>query len=322
MRTKGIVVIRFGYGLGTQMFYYALYRSLQLKGINVYLDDWFHRKKRKEKHEIYKLDYFGIFERELRIARFDDYKDLIDMGFWSLREDKDRKKLLPQKIVRQIVIKTKKIFCKSFKLKDSYYIEKMEKKPFPEITKDTQIYLQGLLQFTYKYFKDIRDVILDDFSFNLKASERVINILSDIKKNNSVTVHVRRGDFVGNKDLDICGIQYYVNAINYIRERVPDTKFYFFSNDLDYVKSNLLFVDNYFIVDNSVENHQDYFDLFLMTNTNHNIIPNSSFGWWGAWLNQNINKIVIVPELWRNSNKYFVDPKYVYPDEWVKIAVE
>jgi hypothetical protein len=146
--------------------------------------------------------------------------------------------------------------------------------------------------------------------------------LESIQKGNSVSIQVRRGDFVGDDDLDICTMKYYSKAIKYLQERYSNLEFYLFSNDIHYLQTNFTFLDDSYIVDNSNEKHSDYFDLFLMTKTKHNIISNSSFGWWGAWLNQNPQKTVIVPEKWRGTDKYFANPDFVYPPEWIKLPIE
>jgi hypothetical protein len=318
----GLVVIRFGYGLGTQMFYYALYRALQIKGINVYLDDWFWRKMERKPHETYKLDYFGIFENDLNIMKFEEYKDLIDIGLWTFEGKyyKNKNKLLFYHYLKRAGILIHKCLNIEYKIKDTYYIERLVKKPIPVIDKTTRIYLQGILQ-SYKYCENIRDNLLDEYSFNLKIQKNVENYLDDIRQNNSVSISLRRGDFVGNKDLDICTMRYYNNAINYIQERKENVKFYIFTNDIDYAKAYFSFLKNKIIIDNTKERYADYCDLFLLKNTKYNIICNSSFAWWGAWLNCNPQKIVIVPEIWRGTNKYFVDPDYIYPPEWIRLGL-
>lgn len=319
---KGKVVIRFGYGLGSQMFYYALYKSLQSKGINVYFDDWFFRKRTKKKHETYKLDYFGILQVDLKFLKFEDYKELIDIGFWSLKGENynSKLKLIGPKYLKKIIIMTYNLFKLDYKIKDSYYIEKVVKKPIPNITENTRVYLQGILQ-SYKYFEDIREILLKDFSFKKELPLKIKRILSDIQNCNSIAIHVRRGDFIGEKDLDVSTLVYYKNAINLIKEKQENPCFFIFSNDPKYVKSNFTFLKEYYLIENTEDRYADYYDLLLMTQAKHNIIPNSSFAWWGAWLNQNYNKMIIVPEIWRGTNKYFADPEFIYPKEWIRLPV-
>ncbi|KKR46243.1 MAG: Glycosyl transferase family 11, partial [Parcubacteria group bacterium GW2011_GWC1_40_13] len=92
--------------------------------------------------------------------------------------------------------------------------------------------------------------------------------------------------------------------------------FFVFSDEMDYVRKNLYFPENTHFVSNS--NIKDYEELVLMSKCSHNIIANSSFSWWGAWLNQNPNKIVIAPKIWRADGKSIAD--YV-PKElnWIRI---
>jgi hypothetical protein len=136
----------------------------------------------------------------------------------------------------------------------------------------------------------------------------------------SVAIHVRRGDYVGDGELDICSMSYYRNAIEYLKKKQSDLKFYVFSNDTEFCKINFFFLNNVVFVDTSKEDKSDYWDMFLMTQVKHLIIPNSTFSWWGAFLNANPQKIVIVPERYDAYNTYNTSHE-LYPPEWVKLAV-
>lgn len=107
--------------------------------------------------------------------------------------------------------------------------------------------------------------------------------------NNSVSVHVRRGDYLGLQDYHpVQNMDYYQEAFSYFQ----DSKFYVFSDDIDWCKNN--FKGNFVFIDKQ----DDYLDMFLMSLCNHHIIANSSFSWWGAWLNKNKDKRVIMPKKW------------------------
>ena len=172
--------------------------------------------------------------------------------------------------------------------------------------------------FNEKYFLDIRDEILGIFSFNRNLDETNNALLQEIKSTNSVSLHVRRGNYLL---LDvykgICDLDYYQRAIDYININVENPHFYIFSNDIDWCKENLTgMLKNYTFVGNNF-GMNNYIDLQMMSNCKHNIIAHSSFSWWGAWLNQNKGKIVICPQKWMNMKGLNGTPQL---DEWIKIS--
>ena len=151
------------------------------------------------------------------------------------------------------------------------------------------------------YFADIRDEILDIFSFRRELDDTNKELLQEIKSTNSVSLHVRRGNYLL---LDvykgICDLDYYQRAIDYINDNVENPHFYIFSNDIDWCKENLTgMLKNYTFVGNN-SGMNNYIDLQLMSNCKYNIIANSTFSWWGAWLNQYKDRIVVAPRKWLN----------------------
>jgi hypothetical protein len=164
---------------------------------------------------------------------------------------------------------------------------------------------------------------LADFSFKLKIPIYIEKILSDIENNGSVSIHIRRGDYLEpqfRKKFDVCTPQYYINATNYLNDFTQNFRYFIFSNDPDYVRENFSFLQNYYVVDTTMEEKSDYYDLLLMTRCKHNIIANSSYSWWGAWLNKNQHKIVITPDRWFNDMPDYVD--MICPPEWIRITVD
>ena len=135
---------------------------------------------------------------------------------------------------------------------------------------------------------------------------------------NAVSLHVRRGDYVNNpqvlRDFGVCSLAYYESAMTYIRERVSNPVFFVFSDDIPWVKANLPVGDNTVFVQGS--GLTDKIELSLMSQCMHNIIANSSFSWWGAWLNPNPDKIVIAPTPWFNQTPY---NKRIIPESWTQI---
>jgi len=167
---------------------------------------------------------------------------------------------------------------------------------------------------TEKYFKNAERTIRKKFCFDIdRLNEKSNILLTQIKKQNSVSIHIRRGDYLllpyyfeGTCDLD-----YYKKAIDLIAEKYPDSHYYFFSDEMDWVIDNFSELDATFVDWNKKDD--SWQDMFLMSRCKHNVIANSSFSWWGAWLNNNPSKTVIAPKKW------FKDIKAtdIIPSEWI-----
>ncbi len=171
---------------------------------------------------------------------------------------------------------------------------------------------------TEKYFKDIEETIREDFEFSVQDKE-LSDYSSKVKKNaHSVSVHIRRGDYLESPDIycGICSIDYYKRAIKYINNRIDNPTYYFFSDDMKWVENNFSDVQKaVFVSKQSFSNYHDWYDMYLMSCCDHNIIANSSFSWWGAWLNSNPNKIVIAPQNWQNG----VESPDICPSDWIRM---
>lgn len=179
--------------------------------------------------------------------------------------------------------------------------------------------LRGFWQ-SYKYFDSISDIIREECQVVHPISGLNQVLSNEMRQVNSVAVHVRRGDYVSNPKTHVifgtCSLDYYKKAIGLIAERVQNPKFYFFSDDIDWVRENLKVpYSSTYISHNTGE--KSYEDLRLMSHCKHNVIANSTFSWWGAWLNQNQNKIVVAPKNW------FTDPQKrtddLCPLDWLRI---
>lgn len=170
---------------------------------------------------------------------------------------------------------------------DNFYNERyFNYSKIPEL-KNTLIkgYFQSEKYFD-KYFNQIYSLFIDD--------EIIDKIKQNFFFNNSLSIHVRRGDYLKKPDYhNILPVSYYLNGINYIEYKTNIDKIYVFSDDIKWCKNNLL--DNRCIF---VESMKDYEELFMMSLCEHNIIANSSFSWWGSYLNLNNDKIVVAPKQW------------------------
>lgn len=180
-------------------------------------------------------------------------------------------------------------------------------------------YLNGYWQ-SEKYFDSVRNILLKELVIKKEMTSHCKSTNDLILNSNSVSLHIRRGDYVSDKSASayhgIVSLEYYVNAMNYLNEKFENLKVFIFSDDIDWVKSNLKLENECIYVDfNTGEN--SVFDLYLMSQCQHNIIANSSFSWWGAWLNQNAKKIVIAPKKWFADKN--LNTKDLLPESWVNI---
>lgn len=174
-------------------------------------------------------------------------------------------------------------------------------------TEDVKFF--GFFQ-SYKYFEHSQAKIRELFQFN----DQITNKYTKLGEN-TCSIHVRRGDYIGNFFHEVCHLEYYKEAIAEIETRTDIDVFVVFSDDIAWCKEN--FVGEKFLF---VENNSDIVDLFLMSKCSHNIICNSTFSWWAAWLNDNQKKIVIAPEKWFGDVSRGTED--LLPDEWIKLKIK
>ncbi|MCC7400747.1 MAG: alpha-1,2-fucosyltransferase [Chitinophagaceae bacterium] len=170
------------------------------------------------------------------------------------------------------------------------------------------------------YFSEFCDMIRKEFTFKLPR-DGVNSILKDkIRSCNSVGIHIRRGDYIDERwkytHNVLEGSNYYVNAVKIIDEKIWDPHYFVFSDDPEWVKANLKLLNATFVTHN--KGKRSYLDMYLMSLCKHNIIANSTFSWWAAWLNNNENKIVIIPDHWLKNS----ETPGIYPTGWVRVAID
>lgn len=157
------------------------------------------------------------------------------------------------------------------------------------------------------------------FSFNLSCtSEKTQNTAKLIQRKNSISIHIRRGDYLNpaNSSVfgNICTLSYYQKSIKWFNDSFQDISFFVFSDDITWVKENLQFPSEVYYIDwNSGNNSWE--DMCLMSLCKHNIVANSTFSWWGAWLNSNPEKLVLCPPKYTNSDNG-ID---LFPKTWIRI---
>lgn len=186
------------------------------------------------------------------------------------------------------------------------------------LEKSTNVFLDGYWQ-SEKYFSNIKHHLQKEYLLKYPLNGKLNSLEKEIRENNSVSLHIRRGDYISNpKNRDIyivCSTEYYRNAIEYISSRIKNPKYYVFSNDMNWAKENLSKINNITFVE--TYGAHAYEELYLMSLCKHNIIANSTFSWWGAWLNTNSHKIVISPKKWFKDDN--IDQKDLIPSSWNKI---
>lgn len=287
-----MVIVKVMGGLGNQMFQSALYRSLETEGREVCMD-LSHIRKYGNNHNGYELErIFGLKYQEAPETEMKRLADL-QLTYWGR---------LKRKIggIR----------------KTTHYLEQNYAYK-PQILQNENIYLEGYWQ-TEKYFIKIRETILKDFTFPEIEDEKNKRLMENIQHSNSVGIHIRRGDYLEDNNLEshgrVCDIKYYQKAVEYIKRHVSKPAFYVFSDDMEWVKENLNLENAQFV--NWNHKTDSYRDMQLMSICNHQIIANSTFSWWAAWLNENPQKIVVVPSTWING----MDTPDIWCEEWVKIG--
>jgi hypothetical protein len=273
-------------GLGNQMFQYALGLRLSIKFSEpLYFDLTNYRGQQFRQFE---LNIFGIDNKEVNAAAKFFYHFFI-------------------KVINLVGIRSKRVFLeRSFAFDDEVF-----KKPHP-------VYFIGFFQ-SYKYFFDISSQVRKRFSFVNSLDEANQSIASKISACNSISVHIRRGDYIYWDKHDsshiLCGLDYYEQAIELMKQKVKACTFFVFTDDADWVRKN--FNSEYILVEGN-DAANGWKDMCLMSLCKHHIIANSTFSWWGAWLNPASEKIVIAPKRWF-GNEMNGETNDLCPPEWIRV---
>lgn len=174
-----------------------------------------------------------------------------------------------------------------------------------------------------KYFSHIEELLREDLVFNPHIRDRNRELTDKINSCESVGIHIRRGDYVHSPIIKTVygalDLSYYTKSLELIQSKctAPITC-YVFSDDIEWAKEN--FKPGYSIqyMDKSLD-LSDADEMYLMSCCRHNIIANSSFSWWAAWLNPNRNKIVVAPKNWFYDDRYNYDSSDIIPDSWIQL---
>lgn len=294
---KRMVTVLLSGGLGNQMFQYAAAKALAVRlntplAIDLYA---LNRKSKTVTPRSFELDIFSI-----------------DVPIKNTLQGEFLIKALP------FVQSHRQLFQKLGLFTDTYAILYQ---PAFETLKGN-ITLSGYFQ-NEKYFWNIADELREDFIFKYPLKDRNKAIANEIISGESVSIHIRRGDYVSNKssvnNFVTCDNSYYDQAITLIKKRIKKPTFYVFSDDIDWVKNNLDFTDSSVRYIDWNKGKNSYMDMQLMSLCKHNIIANSSFSWWGAWLNNNPDKTVIAPAQWFRDEKKNMLLDDFLPKGWIKL---
>lgn len=282
-------------GLGNQMFQYAFGRALsEQKKQPLMLDTaWYYNIPAADTPRTFDLNCFPL--------KADVFRSDQESPF-SFHKIKFLEKVMKKLSERRML-----------PLKD-YFAERMPS--FDESVFETQgkMYFDGYWQ-SPQYFEKIRDLLIEEFTpKDLTSFDK--EMMTKVKNTSSVSVHIRRGDYVSNDYARarhlVCDRDYYDKALSSLNEKYSNLKYFFFSDDPEWVKSEFYDLDI-----EVIEGNQDrpWIDLYLMSGCRHHIIANSSFSWWGAWLSTEEGE-TIAPRIWFTNGDPMDD---LIPENWVRL---
>ncbi|MBE5837199.1 alpha-1,2-fucosyltransferase [Butyrivibrio sp.] len=300
MRNKNTYIIEMTGGLGNQMFQYAFGKALECKYSNdtiKYDCSYYSVSNAIRSYSLY--DAFGV---DIKIAN----KTQVSLLRNNNPYDSELNRIANSFIRKALFRKPNEI------------IEDLDAICFgkiPDLDRDT--YFSGYWQ-CEKYFKNLRSKIIRDFSFKLDGTSKdFLELMDRVKHGNSVAIHVRLEDYLNEENRkvygNICDSHYYDSAVSYIAANAGKCNYYVFSTDIDSAMKLLPKGNEYIPIEYDCQ--KDYLDMYLMTICKHNIIANSTFSWWGAWLNNNPNRIVVCPKKWFNNHEVYNQ----YCESWIKV---
>lgn len=283
-----MIIVQLNGGLGNQMFQYALGRRLNIdRKVPIKLDTSCFNSQNSRSFELNKLN--------IKIATL----------------TKSKATLINSTYFRQLL----SINQNHFPYYKRHFVDERPQRGYDEniLHVPANCFLSGYWQ-SEKYFEPIKEQIKNEFLPKKSILDIDLSLADQIQsRNHSVSVHVRRGDYINSSHHYELQVDYYYKAVQIIKNSYPDSYFYFFSDDIEWVKKNIFLSENAKYIDNSSDIVND---LFLMCQCHHHINANSSFSWWGAWLGEKENSTIIVPNHW------FVDapfPDELIPKRWLRI---
>lgn len=302
-----MIAVNINAGLANQMFHYAFGRGLIAKGLDVVFDQTnFKPRKQWSFEEIQLQDAFPNIE----------IKQMPEGHFrWVCTEYTDT-----NKFKKRIAGRVRKLLgivgYETYILEPTYaYHEGME-----ELISKNCIF-RGFWQ-SEKYFKHCEDDVRKQFTFLPFDEPRNIELSIKMANENSVSIHLRKGkDYLQSEMMGrgLCTADYYLSALDYIRQHVDNPVFYVFTDNPSWLRENMPNF-GYTLVDwNDVSGKRSFRDMQLMSCAKHNIIGNSTYSWWGAWLNPNPDKIIVAPKKFFNPVSSYYAKTDIVCDDWVAL---
>lgn len=291
-----MIIVKLIGGLGNQMFQYAAARRLAEKHstiLKLYVAGF----------EEYKLHRYGLhcFQISEHLATKTEVE--------FIRGNQNILNRLKRKVISKLGVEN----C------NKWIIEKQFQFNPKILDAQNNVFLEGYWQ-SEKYFIDIADILRRDFVVKYQQDAQSQKVGNIIKSTESVSLHVRRTDYVQDaltkKIFGTCDRDYYNRCIHYIDNHTSNPHLFIFSDDSQWAKDNIRFDFPVTFVDCN-DASRNYEDLRLMSMCKHNIIANSSFSWWGGWLNTNIDKLVIAPKKWFNDDTK--NTKDLIPEKWIRL---
>lgn len=301
-----MIYIRITGGLGNQLFEYAAAKYLQLRKNDdeLVLDISEYNRNRLRMFALGRFEIAKYNKQNInRVSRYNQdwhvrvlYKviDLVN------KQNDVHKKILLEKQLKY-PLQSLGIIRNSFS-NDQYS---------KALLRNRNIYMSGYFQ-SEDFFPGIRGILLNELQIKETITQEKQTFLDEIKKTNSVCIHVRLGDYKKNKLHMVCTKTYYRNAVNVMKRKYQNAKFFVFSDEIDTVKAEYgLFGDEF---EYEPLGCRDYEVLELMKNCNHFIMSNSSLSWWAQYLCRFENKTVIAPDIWFNDTAYSTK---MYQKGWI-----
>lgn len=291
-----MIVMKIKGGLGNQLFQYALGRRLtHFNGAQLKLDISY--------YDTFKLRGYALHELDIK----EDLATPEDLKALGITDEKDLRSTTHR------VLERSRPFRKRRRID-----ERSPGFDHRVLQVSGNAYLDGHWQ-SEKYFREIADIIRAEVRPRRRLDSANEKMASDISRRPSVSLHIRRGDYVTDptnaRIYAACSIDYYRRCIGEMAKRVQNPHFFVFSDDIAWAKENLGIEHDADYVDHN-SHEEAYKDLYLMSKCKHHIIANSTFSWWGAWLADNTDKIVYAPSKWFNAPNR--GEKDLIPEGWYR----
>ena len=301
-----MIAVNVNAGLANQMFHYAFGRGLMAKGLDVCFDQ-----------SNFKPRSQWAFE----LVRLQDAFPSIDI---KLMPEGHFKWVFPS-LPRNGLERRFQEFMKKWHnfIGDEVYIDEPMYGYVPDMEKcaTRNCIYKGFWQ-SEKYFRHCEDDIRKQFTFLPFDELKNIEVAAKMSQENSVAIHLRKGDDYMQSELmgkGLCTVEYYMKAIDYMRKHINNPHFYVFTDNPCWVKDNLPEFE-YMLVDwNEVSGKRNFRDMQLMSCAKHNIIGNSTYSWWAAWLNANQDKIVVGPKRFFNPINSFFSTCDIMCEDWISL---